>query len=360
MNDISVPLSTQSEDEQEPNLATINFYEIRKYIYFLSSALLILFIEKFAIEWKWAHIFFSYEYGFMKRGLLGQVFRVLSIPTDLDNFKVFSVFMLLGVVVTYYNLIKKFSHKTFFEFAPFFISSPLLLKNLIYDWGRFDQIAIAVIFLQIIWVGEKRKSHYLLLLTPLLIFIHEGTVLWAFPIIFTIAYFENRKTLYLVAPLVLYSVLAILIWGGLDIDADTYLKRLNAWAAPNSVHWAIIYTLTASIKDSIAYSLVGLEINVNSDRGHLAIVLLASSIISLSFLKSMLLVAFNILSLISASALFVVANDHFRWVALMGMINLFFLLYAHKKNQIKDTKILRFYLVAMSIVGLLLPPIGIY
>src|SRR5688572_33327882 len=112
--------------------------------------------------------------------------------------------MIFLVIWFYYHLIKKINLKYFFIFGLLFITSPLLLKNLIYDWGRFDQIAIAYLFACLIFLTDKRferLSYILLLLSPILLFIHEATILWVFPILFAITYFEKPKLLYILIPL---------------------------------------------------------------------------------------------------------------------------------------------------------------
>lgn len=326
--------------------------------FFSVAMLIVLCISKTEIEWKWAHIYFSYEYGFMKRGLIGEIFRLSHIPSDLDNFKVLSVLMLLGVVTLFFNLIK--DTKVFLGFAALFLCSPLLLKNLVYDWGRFDQIAIMVVFLQLLWLDEKTKLRYLYLGSPLLVFMHEGTLLWTFPALLTIAYLEDRKVLLYLLPALGLSVISILLWGGLDVNPEQYLASLQSWAKPNTVHWAIIYTLTASIQDSIHYSVPALLINAQSERGYVAIALLALHSIPLVFYKNNQLILFNVTALVVACSLFLIANDHFRWIALMGMINLFFLIYAYKRNYLKDLNMLCAYLLVMSAIELFMAPVGVF
>ncbi len=340
--------------------ALIRCHRLRCYIYFLLVVILFLVIDKVYIEWKWAHIFFSYEYGFLKRGLIGELLRLTKIPTSLDNFKILSVLMLVGITTAFFNIIKKEPTIVFIGFSLIFFCSPLLLKNLVYDWGRFDQIAIMVVLLQLLWIGDARKSNYLLFCSPLLIFIHEATLLWAFPTILAIAFFENRKTLYLLIPLIALSTGVILIWGGLDIAPNTYLTLLEEWAKPNNVHWAIIYTLTASLKDSILYSVPALIINMHSERGYIAETVCVVSSIPLFFYKQRIWIILNFFALMSASTLFIIANDHFRWISLLGIINLFFLLYAYKKNQIKNVNLMSVYLISIGMIVSFMSPVGIF
>jgi hypothetical protein len=118
--------------------------------------------------------------------------------------------------------------------------------------------------------------------------------------------------------------------------------------------------LTASLYDSVVFSLPAIYTNIESARGHQAIALLALHSVPLVFYKSTLLAAFNLLALVCASFLFVLAIDHFRWISLMAMINLFFLIYAYKRQHINNGRILFGYLISMSLLEIWMNPVGIY
>lgn len=356
MNNLVASLQQSLESSRFVSLS-LNW---RAVCFFMGAFIVFLCIPKTEIEWKWAHIYFSYEFGFMKRGLIGEIFRISKIPTSLDNFKVLSVLMLLGVVTLFFRLIKGAEHKIYFALAALFLSSPLLLKNLVYDWGRFDQIGIMVVFLQLLWLDDKARLRWLYLLSPLLVLIHEGTLLWIFPTLLLMAYREDKNVLLYLLPSLGITVACILRWGGLDVEPDAYLASLENWAKPNSVHWAIIYTLTASISDSIHYSLDALPANIQSNRGYVSVALLALHSLPMTFYKNNQLILFNVASLFIASSLFLIANDHFRWMALMGMINLFFLLYANKRHELKNTQLLAVYLLLLSALELFMSPVGVF
>jgi len=339
------------------------FFSARKnqsYLFIFACFLTALIVKKSGFEWKWCHLFFSYEFGFLKRGLIGQLFRTLSISTSWDNFAIFSTLMLTGVIFAFHNLIKNVSTRAFLAFALLFVCTPVLLRNLSHDWGRFDQIALAFIFVLLLCTENIKQFRALLCLSPLLLFIHEATAVWALPTILAITFLTDRKSVYFITPVIIICGACILAFGGLNMDPDVYGAKLVAWASPIPIYPTVISTLTESTQSSIATSLPVLATNIHTKEGITAIGILLSFIASLFFIKDKVVVGFAILSLLSACVLFIVALDHFRWVSLMCFIVLFYLLYAHQKNLIRNKNAFYYYLMTLSILGLFFNPIGIY
>jgi hypothetical protein len=323
----------------------------------------VLSLPKTEIEWKWAHIFFNYEFGFLKRGLIGQVFNWLSISTSFDNFNVFSSIMIFLVIWFYYHLIKNMPLAYSFIFGFLFLTSPLLLKNLIYDWGRFDQIAIAYLFACLICLTDKRfhrLSYILLLLSPILLFIHEATILWIFPILLAIAYLEKPKLLYILIPLTCVCFVIILSFGSLKVNPPDYIEQLEKWAAPRWIHFSIVNTLTNSFSHSLEISIPAILPNLKSKQGIIGLIELASLLGLLVFVRSRLIVLFTVASLIIATFLFCVALDHFRWMSLIAFIMLTSLIYAQKKGMLRDSKFLPAYCICLSLMNIFVEPVGIW
>lgn len=344
-----------------------DFFSHRKnqsFLFFAACFFTFLFVQKSGFEWKWCHLFFSYEFGFLKRGLIGQLFRIFSIPATWDNFAIFSSLMLTGVTFTFYNLIKNISNLAFTAFAVLFICTPALLRNLVHDWGRFDQIAIIFIFLLLLCTNNFRKFRGLLCLSPLLLFMHEATLIWAFPTILAITFLTDRKSAYLLTPIVILCEVLILKFGELNVDANTYTQKLMMWATPTPtptpISPRVVATLTDRVSDVIAVSVSALTSNIHITAGKIAIGVLLSFMGTLYFIKDKIVIGFALLSLFSACVLFFVALDHFRWISLMCFIILFYLLYAHQKDLIRNEKIFYFYLILLGILGLFFNPVGIY
>lgn len=334
--------------------------KMRSFFYFFSVVVVIIITEKLDVEWKWAHLFFDYDYGFLKRGLPGELINWTPFDPSLDNFKAMSVLLLMGVAVVFYQLIKDMPNRDFFAFSFLFLFSPLLFRNYVHDWGRYDQLAIMFVLLQIRFIGDDVKSRWLLYASPLLLFIHEAFALWAFPSILTIALFQQKTILYKLLPILFVSGICILNWGGLDIDPDEYYLHLKEWAAPHSVHPGIVYTFAPGVLNAISeFSLYSWN-TLNSARGYKAMFLFILSALPLGLIIDKRLLVLSLAGLVSASVLFVLGADIWRWVSLMTTSALFSLLYAYKTSRLKNTPVLGYYLMLVGLSGLVSAPIGIH
>ncbi len=333
---------------------------VRGFFFFFASIAVILLTEKVDIEWKWAHLFFDYDYGFLKRGLVGELIDWTPIDPSLENFKAIAVLLLLGVAVAFYQLIKDMPNKEFFGFSFLFLFSPLLFRNYVFDWGRYDQLAIIFVFLLIRFSEDDSKSRWFLYASPLLLFIHEGFVFWVFPIILTIALLQQKSTLYKLLPILLFSGVCILTWGGLDIDPDEYYLHLQEWAKPHSIHQAIVFTFTPGISDVISEFSLYAGKNLTTAKGYKAIFFLFLSVLPLTLIADKRLLLLGLLGVVSSGVLLILGADIWRWVSLMATSAMFFLLYAYKKSMLRTSPALGYYLMLAGLIGLVSAPIGIH
>lgn len=333
------------------------------FLYFIAAGFLVLSLEKVEIDWKWAHMFFNYEYGFLKRGLLGQLFKWLHIPTTYDNFLVFSSIMMVLVVWFYFQATKNMPVHFFLIFALLFLTSPLFLKNLVYDWGRFDQLAIVYLFVAVVLLTEKtldRCASLFILLSPVLLFIHEATILWFFPILFILVYLEKPRWLLYLLPACTISFLLILNYGNLKVFPSEYYELLNQWSQPRWIHPSIVNTLTNSFSQSLEMSIPAVIPNLVSKQGIVGSIELAAMLVLLFFVRSPKLILLTMLALCISLVLFVVALDHFRWMSLMAFMILTILLYAWRKSLLVYSHYFFAYCFVLSITNLFFGPVGIW
>lgn len=330
------------------------------YLFYIACFFTFLVTQKAGFEWKWSHLFFSYEQGFLKRGLIGEIFNILAIPTTWDNFAIFSALLLTGVIVTFHQLLKNMDVLSYCAFAVAFIGMPVFLRNLAHDWGRFDQIALIFVFLLLFCLNNLAKFRLLLCISPLLLFIHEATLLWVFPTVLVIAFFTDRKSAYLLAPVLLVCMAVILQWGNLDIDEGAYMTLMSEWASPIPIYPLVVKTLTESPQQVIAASVPALIANLQTAHGMFSVAIMLSVAASLFFIRDKVLVGFSFLSLLSACILFIVAVDFFRWISLLCFIVMFYLLYAHQRELIRNKTILNYYLILLGFTGLFFDPVGIH
>lgn len=347
-----------------PTFSTIKnkfiYGKFLSHLFYIACFFVFLVTQKAGFEWKWSHLFFSYQEGFLKRGLIGEIFNILSIPTTWDTFAIFGALMLTGVIISFHQLLKNMDALSFFAFAAAFIGTPVLLRNLSHDWGRFDQIALIFVFLLLLSINNLSKFRLLLSFSPLLLFIHEATLLWVFPTVLAITFFTDRKSAYILAPVLLACMAAILRWGNLDIDEGTYMTLMAEWAHPIPIYPLVVKTLTESPQQVIAFSIPAFIANIHTFHGMLSVGIILSMLVSLFLISDKMLLGFSLLSLLSACILFIVAVDFFRWISLMCFIVIFYLLYAHQRGLIHNATILNYYLILLGFAGFFLDPVGIY
>lgn len=332
-------------------------------VYFILAIFMVLSLKKMEVDWKWAHMFFNYDYGFLKRGLPGQLFNWLGISTGYDNFLVFSSIMMCLVIWFYYQAIKNMSSIFFILFALIFLTSPLLLKNLIYDWGRFDQLAIIYLFASVIALTDKaldKLATALILLSPSLLFIHEATILWFFPLFFTLVCLEKPRWLLYLLPVCTASFLLILNYGHLKVYPPEYYELLNQWSQPRWVHPSIVNTLTNTLSQSLEMSIPAIIPNLVSKQGIIGSIELIAMLGLLFFVRSPKLIMLTIAALLISLGLFAVALDHFRWMSLMGFIMLTVLIYARRKLLLFYSHYLLVYVLLLSAINVFLGPVGIW
>ena len=99
---------------------------------------------------KYTHYLFNYEYEFLKRGLLGELFRLSFDKVNSQIIYIVSFFFLL-ILSTYFFKIffldfnkEKNIHKFIFSIMVF--TSPFTMQHFIFDIGRQDIINLLITF----------------------------------------------------------------------------------------------------------------------------------------------------------------------------------------------------------------------
>jgi hypothetical protein len=163
----------------------------------------------------------DYTFGFIKRGLLGEILNILSL-----NHFIFLTLMtywgVVGFVVTLtYQLKERLNNVDNVLTYLFLMLSPLFLKNYVFLVG-YSEI-IFFIFLLLITFGNQKTANICLIIYPITLLIHEGLALMFFPASLFISYlrFENTKNFKasIIISIVLFLFLfgVILKYGQLDV-----------------------------------------------------------------------------------------------------------------------------------------------
>ncbi|MEM8804092.1 MAG: hypothetical protein AAGF55_16320, partial [Pseudomonadota bacterium] len=139
--------------------------------------------------WTATHWLFSYEHGFVKRGLVGtllaQVFDTITIRTVTNLYFGFVglAVAMLGFLI-WRTLLRTATGPTALVLACFLVTSPGALQQWLGDVGRFDVFGFILICLTFMVVRRAGATVGLVAVSicaALAIFIHEGFLFWVAP-----------------------------------------------------------------------------------------------------------------------------------------------------------------------------------
>lgn len=187
------------------NSIYFNFIFIIVSIFFLSK-LYISYDVILGDRWAYNNLFINYSAGFVRRGLLGEIFLNVNEIYNVSALNFFTnIFFIAYFLLIYffYKLLKKYSEHKIFVTA--ITLSPVLLLFYIYDLNVFLSkdifINIAILFHVFIinrGISEKKYKKFLyFLLIPILtlnILNHENQVFFIpFHLLITLYYFSDKK-----------------------------------------------------------------------------------------------------------------------------------------------------------------------
>lgn len=157
---------------------------------------------RFPNMWSYTHFLFDYSFGFVKRGLIGEIISQFNFSSlmSYDSFLIFSTAIFLTNIFLIGLLLREFINSK----NPVFIGSSLLfcsslavvfLSNSI---GYFDHIGLLVTLIALKLCGFYKKFIFLLISMPFVLLIHEATLIIFFPVIFMSLLFALEKEGYTV------------------------------------------------------------------------------------------------------------------------------------------------------------------
>ncbi len=203
---------------------------------------------------------FTYEFGFIKRGLIGEILRIFF---DRPGREVVIVLSYLVLAAALYSLSIVYmrpyaqappqDRRGIWLFTLLALSHFATLQFTIYDTGRFDQFGIVCMALSIAAIEKLRglrTTTAILLLSLVAVMTHEGYFLMFFPLVFFYWIFrDGKKTAPITTCLLLAAVVAYIgLFGNLKhtISRPDYINHLvstyGAWISEQPV-W-ILYTTT--------------------------------------------------------------------------------------------------------------------
>jgi hypothetical protein len=148
----------------------------------------VLFLRAYkrAGVWNLTHWTFDYRFGFIKRGLVGELLSRCGVTEIHEIASIIALFMALLAAVVLFALFLRLSKKNLLPFALLSILHFATIQHFLYDTGRFDHFALIIIFLCILSI-EKLDFKLNFTIISLLLFwgviIHEAILIISMPLI---------------------------------------------------------------------------------------------------------------------------------------------------------------------------------
>ena len=203
---------------------------------------------------------FTYEFGFIKRGLVGEILRIIFSRPDRQVIIVLSylvvaaaLFSLSYLYLRPYTQAAPENKSRIWLFTILALTHFSTLQFTLYDTGRFDQFSIVCMALSIVaiehWKGLKAAGA-IFFLSLAAVLIHEAYFLMFFPMVcFYWMFKDGKKTVPITTFLLLAAVVAYIgLYGNLKhtISRQDYIHHLvltyGSWIEEQPV-W-ILYTTT--------------------------------------------------------------------------------------------------------------------
>jgi hypothetical protein len=203
---------------------------------------------------------FNYEFGFIKRGLIGEILRLVCGKPDRGLVIALSSGVAAAAVsaLSYFYLrpcAKAAKHNILHVrlFSLLALSHFATLQFTIFDTGRFDQFGILLMALSIVTIERLqgiKVTAAIILLSTLGILIHEAYFFLFFPLVFSYWVFKDEKKIDKILTLTLILALVVYVghYGNLKstINRHDYINFLvskyGSWVSEQPV-W-ILYTTT--------------------------------------------------------------------------------------------------------------------
>ena len=220
----------------------------KNYCAILSLFILVIYFfcyaKSFSYDYKnsyaFSELFLNYQGGFVRRGLLGEIFMILHKNLSLSPIIFFSTILFLIHLITLYLFFKIAENiKLPFELKIILFFSPALLFFSIYDFNMFfiKDIFIKLLILLHAFIIIKTKKnikkylyYFKFLIIPLIIFInlfiHEYGILFiSIHLLFSLYAFENKKKYFFLVYGILLLFLILIIF--IIIGNENILNQIN-------------------------------------------------------------------------------------------------------------------------------------
>lgn len=312
--------------------------------------------------WIATHWAFSYEYGFIKRGLVGTVYQIFKSRLNLATINYyasilsyFGLFLTLATIVYLSKIIYNTNHfqgsLTYLVpigLSAWLISSPGLAVQHFYDLGRFDVLGYILICMSvnaIIFLHKNTAFLFLLITSTLSIVIHEGQYFWTPWILLSAWYLFNLNSQIPTNSIIFMNFLFLVLFFlfmtimTAAISTKTYANYFSLTEALDTLNNRSDFNLR---RDSLLVHFFGLSENLEftADRSwspRRIAGLITSALILIPYIwffgkiyltlnnKNLLIHAIVFLGIFAPLGLFILGHDQGRWMAMINA-NLIFMI----------------------------------
>lgn len=316
------------------------------------------------LEWKFSHILFDYEFGFIKRGLVGELFaRAVEQVTIAQFFWVFAV-LYLALIAVVAAAVAALPATASPMVLLYLCLTPMLLRNVFHDWGRFDVFGLLAVWLIALALIRGWPGRLLLYAAaPLTAVTHEVNlfVVGPFALLAILILDPAGRTSRLASALALCAsagaVGALLhLYGRLDVPVDTMIAHM---AGRTTDRFELpMYILTSTLSENLAERasfIAGKVLSLKFGYKLAVTVLLFAWLLPDRLRRGP--VGWSLLAIaLSFLPLYLVATDSYRWLALQANAGFALVVVAVAREHVTRLPRNRLYWVAASV---LVPAFGV-
>lgn len=335
---------------------------------------------------KLAQWLISYEFGFVKRGMVGSIISVIPIQPGyiflLSCALIVHIVLLFALIAYSARRLSEGSNNSWLLFLLLFMGSSATIQHFTYDMGRFDHFLLLILLASLAILDFKPKLKWLIVPMCLIgMLIHEAFFFLFFPFILAASFYllqnspQQKAFLTTLSMTVFIILVFIVVFGSMEtIDEAAYLEYLALKTYDFTPTQHSISPLFLSLEKNIFLTLNYL-LQAKTLKEHILLLLWQLPVLIVLYyiitsiynsVKKLNELRYFILLLASAAApllMYFLGIDFYRWIA-AAMTNMFLLVVLLSSNDvyfysIKNTVYKHRLLVLTGlVVSLLVGPLG--
>jgi len=224
-------------------------FDPKIWYFFIFSVLFLSIMRgiRFPNVWSYTHFLFNYDFGFTKRGLIGEILNKLndSYLMTYDFFLIFSAVIFFMNIILISLLLKNLidSRKSVFIGCSLVFSSSLAVVFLSHSIGYFDHIGLLIALITQKISGFYRKIIFLFISMPFALLIHEAILIIFFPVIFMSLLFSIEKKDFVIKKITILSFFSASMFLLTLLISNYNLEKSEAYEMHDNLQASIRFSL---------------------------------------------------------------------------------------------------------------------